>query len=422
MMPRILISTLGAKSHILPFLPVVREMMRRGHDVLWLCDEECRELIASSAARFLPTRRCPKSGTIVEALDGITGLPRAKAFANEMLVRPIKGLLADFREAIADFPADLVLADSFCFAARFLHELGGPPWAILNITVCTYWTPDVGPHGPAFPPAASAIGRMKNRAILGRVVKVGHTEAYDELDSLRSSLGLPPLERGSLFNHLFSPFLQLQPCTQAFEYPRRPFPDSLRFIGPLLPSVTGNFTPPEWWGDLDSGKPVILLTQGTVSNARSELIAAAAEAFANEDVLVLLTTGGSRSCLPPSLPGNFRVADFIPYQTLLPRVSVFVTNGGYGAVNQALAQGIPIIAAGDSEEKPEICARVAWSGAGIDLRSGSPSAKALRVALQKILSDPRYRNRAREIQADYAAHDAPKEAVDHIERVATAAR
>ena len=67
-----------------------------------------------------------------------------------------------------------------------------------------------------------------------------------------------------------------------------------------------------------------------------------------------------------------------------------VTNGGYGAVQRALATGVPLVVAGDTEDKPEVAARVAWSGAGIDLRTGAPTAKAVRHAVREVLGDGRY--------------------------------
>jgi UDP:flavonoid glycosyltransferase YjiC (YdhE family) len=68
-----------------------------------------------------------------------------------------------------------------------------------------------------------------------------------------------------------------------------------------------------------------------------------------------------------------------------------------------LAEGIPVIVAGDTEEKPDIAARVAWSGVGINLKTGRPSHEAIRAAVAEIQQDPSYRIRAREIAADIAA-------------------
>jgi UDP:flavonoid glycosyltransferase YjiC (YdhE family) len=112
-----------------------------------------------------------------------------------------------------------------------------------------------------------------------------------------------------------------------------------------------------------------------------------------------------------------RVASFVPYTQLLPHVSVVVTNGGYGGVQQALAHGVPLVAAGGSEEKPEIAARIAWSGTGIDLHTGTPSPRDVRAAVRSVLDDPRYRTRAGEIAAEMAQHDAPVRGAERIEQL-----
>jgi UDP:flavonoid glycosyltransferase YjiC (YdhE family) len=67
-----------------------------------------------------------------------------------------------------------------------------------------------------------------------------------------------------------------------------------------------------------------------------------------------------------------------PYDELLPRTSVYVTNGGYGGVQYALRYGVPIVATGDKEDKPEVGARVAWSGVGRRIRTERPTPVALR--------------------------------------------
>jgi UDP:flavonoid glycosyltransferase YjiC (YdhE family) len=59
-----------------------------------------------------------------------------------------------------------------------------------------------------------------------------------------------------------------------------------------------------------------------------------------------------------------------------------VTNGGYGGIQFALAHGVPLVVAGETEEKPDIAARVAWSGAG-NLKTGTPSADAVKAAVRR---------------------------------------
>src|SRR4030095_4366556 len=92
---------------------------------------------------------------------------------------------------------------------------------------------------------------------------------------------------------------------------------------------------------------------------------------------------------PRSLPANARVEPFIPFGALLPHVDLMITKGGYGGVQFALAHGVPLIVAGATEEKPEIAARVAWSGAGINLKTKTPSPEQIRAAVRAVLADDR---------------------------------
>jgi UDP:flavonoid glycosyltransferase YjiC (YdhE family) len=138
-----------------------------------------------------------------------------------------------------------------------------------------------------------------------------------------------------------------------------------------------------------------------------------------EDVLVVVTTGGRPpSAVPGPLPGNARIEPFIPYDRLLPKVDVMVTNGGYGGVQYALSHGMPLVVAGEGEDKPDIAARVAWSGAGINLRTGRPSPGRVRGAVRRALNEPSFRERARALQGEMAGYDAVNAVADTLERVA----
>ena len=113
------------------------------------------------------------------------------------------------------------------------------------------------------------------------------------------------------------------------------------------------------------------------------------------------------------MPPNARVADLIPYAALLPRTDVMITNGGWGGVLAALAHGVPLVVAGGDIDKPEIAARVAWAGAGVNLRTGRPSARAVLHAWREVSTDASYRANAERIGALLREHDGPREVVEH---------
>lgn len=183
-----------------------------------------------------------------------------------------------------------------------------------------------------------------------------------------------------------------------FEYPRSDLRVPVHFVGPV--SRTGSpaleVPLPEWWDELDGTRPVVHVTQGTVANADLDaLVFPTIEALAELDVLVVATTGG-REIPDRPIPGNTRIARYLPYSHLLPRVDVLVTNGGYGGVHHALEHGVPIVSAGDTEDKSEVSARVEWSGVGIRLRprAGAVDGPEIRAAVERILHETSYRRAA----------------------------
>jgi UDP:flavonoid glycosyltransferase YjiC (YdhE family) len=100
------------------------------------------------------------------------------------------------------------------------------------------------------------------------------------------------------------------------------------------------------------------------------------------------------------------VAPFLPFDAMLPEVSLLVTNGGYGSVSQALAAGVPIVSAGLTEDKAEIGARIGWSGAGLNLATNTPAIPVLREAIETVLAQSRYRARAAALARAFARLDA----------------
>ena len=197
------------------------------------------------------------------------------------------------------------------------------------------------------------------------------------------TLGVGPLSK-TLFDsivELADAYLQL--TVPSFEFPRD-FPPSVHFVG--RPPIIPNQAPlPPWAHELDGSRKVVLVTQGTVANHDfGLLIAPTLAALANEpDLLVVVTAGGRPvDAIPGPIPANARLASYLPFEWILPKADVLVTNGGYGSVNQAMSFGIPLVTAGLTEDKADVNARVAWSGVGINLATNEPTPQALREAVR----------------------------------------
>jgi hypothetical protein len=85
---------------------------------------------------------------------------------------------------------------------------------------------------------------------------------------------------------------------------------------------------PTWAHEFHGPRKVALVTQGTLANHNFGLvIGPTLAALANEpDLLVVATAGGGPiDAIPSPIPGNARLAQYLPFEWMLPKVDVFVT-------------------------------------------------------------------------------------------------
>ena len=408
-MANLVVATVPLTGHVQPMALLVRELVARGHAVRWYAAGKFAATVAAAGATFAPMRTDWCDDDVEPLLRGRRGLGRVKLQLREMFISPAVAQVRDLDELAAAEPPDAVIADAAHLGAALWCEKRGVPHAGLGISALMLRSADTAPFGSALPPARAS--RFLDWLIF-RVLFRGTNRAYRRA---RAAVGLEP-GTGTYFD-VVSPQLFLQPTVPAFEYPRRDLPPHVHFIGPLVPRGVARAVLPWWWGDIEAAVrrrvPIVLVTQGTLATDPRALIEPALRGLSREPVLVIATTAGAT--LDASLPDNARIATYVPYEALLPYAAAMITNGGYGGVQMALAHGVPLVVAGGSEEKPEIAARVQWSGAGKDLRTGHPRATSVRNAVRAVLDDPRYRSRAQEIARDMAAHDAVREGAALIE-------
>jgi UDP:flavonoid glycosyltransferase YjiC (YdhE family) len=87
------------------------------------------------------------------------------------------------------------------------------------------------------------------------------------------------------------------------------------------------------------------------------------------------------------------------------QISFHSTNGGYGALQYAISNGIPLVVAGAGEDKPEVCARAEWASVAVNLRTGQPTKEALRQAIDEVISNTKYKKAAQNLEAEMATFD-----------------
>ncbi|MFI6999267.1 glycosyltransferase [Nocardia sp. NPDC050175] len=316
-----------------------------------------------------------------------------------MFLAPLAAQHAALAAELTRTNFDAVLVDSM-FTGTIPLLLSGrhrPPVLVFGVGPLTLSSTDCPPFGIGWQPR-----RERDYTTMNRFVRhVLFRTEQSRLDALLRAHDLPTapvylLDWPALADRL------LQLTVPAFEYPRRDLPPSLVFTGPIPGPVCADRGLPPWWNSLHGPQRIVHVTQGTWDNDDfDQLLRPALSALGDRsDVLIVVSTGGSPAALG-QIPANARICDFVPYSRLLPYVDVMITNGGYGGVQQALGHGIPLIVAGETADKPEVAARVAYTGAGINL-GARPRPAAVAAAVDRVLRDNSFSEAAGRIAREMA--------------------
>ncbi|KRE22936.1 glycosyltransferase [Agromyces sp. Soil535] len=401
------------QGHVAPLIAIARDLVGRGHDVTVLTGSRFRDAVVATGAdhRALGGIADFDDREIQDHLpdrDRHRGIGKLQYDIQTIFIKPVPDQFRAVEAAVADLAPDAILVDSaFAGILPLLLDdpVSRPAVLAAGVIPLSQSSKDVAPYGLGLKPIPGALGRLRNRVLNALVQRVLFRDTQKLANETLRSLGRPELDAFVLdLSRLFDRFLQLSPSE--FEYPRSDLSANLRFVGTVLPPAPAAGDLPEWWAELDGERPVVHVTQGTIDNKDlGRLVRPTLDALAHRDVLVVVATGGRQVEELGELPANARAAEFLPYDLLMPKTDVFVTNAGFGGTQYALSHGVPIVAAGDTEDKPEVSMRAEWAGVGVNLKSGTPTADAIGTGVDRVLADRGYRDRARALAARIREYD-----------------
>ncbi|MFC0681706.1 glycosyltransferase [Lysobacter korlensis] len=419
---RVLVAVLPFAGHVAPMQALVRELTARGHDVRVYTGSAYRSRFEDAGASVLVWRMAPDFDEhalerTFPQLRGKKGPRQLLANVEHLFIRSAAGQAQDLLAEWRSEPWDMLLSETTSVGAALAAERTTAPWVSVAITPLSLPSTALPPSGLGIRPGRGPVGRFRDRAL--RVVSRALTRRLrTALDETRATAGLGPspvpFEAAG-----FSPTLILATGSRSLDYRRPDPPPHLHYVGTL--GVFAGTPHPQWWAEVEHATaPVVHVTQGTQNLNPDDLLRPALEALADEPVLVVASSGvAGHDRLPFPVPENVRVAGLLPHAELLPRTSVMITNGGWGGTLAALSSGVPLILAGGDLDKPEVAARVGWSGAGIDLRTGTPDARQISAAFRRIRSDPSFRAAAKAVGRELGEGGGVPRAVDLIEQVET---
>ncbi len=410
---KVLFANFPADGHFSPLTSLALHLKESGHDVRWYTGSKYEAKIKSLGFTYYPLKK---------AIDFSAGEPD-QVFPER---KHHKGLIAklkfDIRHAFVlrgpefyqdivqineSFPFDIMIADNCFTGIPFVRQLLGKPVIAIGVMPLMETSKDLPPAGLGLTPSYTFFGKLRQDLMRFFSDKFIFNDSKKLTDKIFSEYGMKK-SKGNVFDIVSKEAdLFLQSGTPGFEYRRTDLRENIHFIGPLLPSghkQDDNYQVPDQFKNF---KKRILVTQGTVETDVDKIIAPTLEAFKDTDVLVIATTGGSRTQeLRDRYPhSNILIEDFIPFNDIMPQVDAYVTNGGYGGVLLGIQNKIPMVVAGVHEGKNEINARIGYFKLGVDLKTEKPSPTQIREGIETILQNRVYRRNVIKLASQFEDYD-----------------
>ena len=390
---RFLVAAFGDPGHVFPAISLGRALRGRGHQVTIETWEERRAAVEGAGLGFAAAeeyRMFPP--------------PDPDSAEGEHAAEAARALLP----LIEEMQPHVVVSDILTLAPSLAAEKAGVPLA----TLIPHIYPVVEPGLPFF-----AVGLQPPRTALGRAVwrtgqralNIGLEHGRRDLNRQRERLDLPPVER---FHGGISSELALVGTFPQLEYPRQ-WPAGVEITGPMT------FEVPHPEIELPPGEaPLVLVAPSTAHDSDNHLVRTALAALASEPVRVVATTNRVVPQRPIEVPDNAVLVDWLSYSHLMPLASLVISHGGHGTVARALGAGTPVLICPIIGDMSETAMRVSWAGCGLSVPWRLCQPTPLRWAVQRLLDEPSFAQRAGELAAWANEHDGAERGAELVEQLA----
>jgi len=427
-MARFLLTCWPISGHLYPNIALAHALRKRGHEVGIYTGPSAQAVVRGEGFEFFPFHKVDgkKFDRILYNADDFGGWWKQR---RDRLVRYREWLLGmlpdqveDVNEVLAAFQPDVLVCDPMMWGPLLVvRELHPIPLAVfVYVPFCLIPSPKVPLPGLGLAPARDWMGRLKNR-LTEAVQRWITADIRRGANAVRSQYGLPPMTE-TISDLAGRMPLYLITGTPELDYGRDDLPASVHYVGPCLWSKPASSPAPAWMDALPRDRPVVHVSEGTVHAKTPLVLSAAARGLADLKMSVIMATGTQREPselgLEP-LASNIRVERWVTYEHLLPRTDLVVTTAGAGTALAALELGIPLVMIPTEWDKPEVARRVAEAGAGLIIEPSQCTPQRLRLAVERVLGEPSFRENARRLAAGFKRYGGPAEAARLLEDLNT---
>lgn len=386
-MSRIVFFCIPAHGHTNPTLGVVRELVARGHEVLYYSYRMLQKDIESTGATFVA---CDE----FDAQQHLTPQEGARigsdlALSTRVLVDTTLALDEAVCREMERLRPDCIVADSMAVWGKAVALKLGIPFVSSTTTF-------------AFNRYSARIMKQSGKGMLSMLFSMREVNRQirrlrDRGYPVKSILDIISNDENTDTIVYTSP--QFQPCAETFS-------EKYAFVGPSIRPTVQQIP--------KTRDRLVYVSMGTVNNDMLPLYRSCIDALKDMDCQVILSVGNQvdLSQFGP-LPEGIAVYSSVDQMAVLEKADVFVSHCGMNSVSESLYFSVPLVMLPKTSEQEGVAARVEQLGAGLLLKKTTP--EAIREAVTRVLEDPSFREAAARIAEGFRACPGAKGAADKIE-------
>lgn len=366
--------SIGTTGHVLPTLPFVAELKRRGVRITYFTTENLRAKVTFTGADFAPyDSLLTKPEAQKDILkDIIAELPLRFLSEADYVIKQILPVLEKD-------PPDAILYDTIAIAGRLASKALGLPAVQIytsyasntEFSISRTWTPVADEH-----PARVAANKLA--------------------DKFTAKYGVPFLDVFEIFENAED--LNLVLLQRSFHPAGDAFDNRYVFTGAQIAPRDNSGS----WEAPAGNDPLVFSSLGTSFNNWPEFYVMLFDAVKDLPVNVVSAIG--TQIKPESLgsiPKNMTVAPFLPQLDVLEKAGLFITHAGTGSVMESIWFGVPMIGVPQMPEQIMTARRLEELGFGKAFPDKNQvTSQLLRTAIEEVLKNESYRNRLAHFQKD----------------------
>jgi zeaxanthin glucosyltransferase len=397
--------------HVAPMITLGQELQRRGHRASVISTPDARESVEAGNVGFITVgaREFPVGAleTFTDTQGKLNGM-RAMRYIIHDLEKQAAMHGRDLPGAIENNGIDALVVDQISTVGGAAAEKFNLPFVSLCSLLPLNTDLSVPPWTMPWVAKDSNQARVQNK-IAYRIRYAVEKPFTTAAVQARVNWGLKPIT----VDESFSDLAQIAQVPASFDFPRSQAPACLHHTGPIHDYDHVEDVPFPW-EKLD-GRPLVYVSMGTLQNRSLQVFRTIAEACAPLDVQVVITLGHKGTNIPTDFPGNPVIVDYAPQMELLKRAALYIGPGGMNTLMQSLAYGVPMVLIPVPYDNPGVAARAKYHGVGEFVPVNKLNTRRTRAAIQTVLGDRSYRDKANKFAETIKGADAVTRAADIVE-------